>query len=609
MLRFPLAATLVLGLVTAEPILAATAALDDGAADERALDNLATFARVYGYVRFFHPSDEAAALDWDKFAMVGAETVRDAADPAALRAALLHLFAPIAPTLRLTTEPAPAATPAAANTGGPLIFWQYQGLSLTNQPGPYRQRRVVTDESRGDHAPLFKPATAPPPLVRTIAPGIVLWLPLALPVGTDGKTSPTPAAALAALQAEMDTIDFKALKEPDWRVRVAAVVSVWSVFQHFHPYLDLVGVKWDDALRPALRGALDDVSIEDYWATLMELVAKTHDGHGYAYVTPPGRGGIPIRVACIEDKIVVTGVADAAPFKKGDVIARLDGVPALEVMRQRERRASGSPQLSEFRALNQFGLGRAGSVARLEIERDGQTQEIAFTRTTEKRGYFFNPIGEFELPAFAEVRPGIFYVNLNSLDEAGLEEKLTRLAEARGVIFDWRWDGRKLDEKAKRIQPHTDIIAHLIDATIQASPMLTPQISVPDRAGWTYRESTWPVEPKAPRFKGRIVFINEPSVVSYGETCMAMIADYHLATLVGAPTAGTNGNVSFIPLPGGGRVMWTAMDVRKHDRSPFYNIGFVPDYPVPRTLAAVKAGRDEYLEKAISVIESATTKM
>src|SRR5262245_3193210 len=133
--------------------------------------------------------------------------------------------------------------------------------------------------------------------------------------------------------------------------------------------------------------------------------------------------------------------------------------------------------------------------------------------------------------------------------------------------------------------------------------MRTPQVVLPDRAGWTHRESSWPVVPKAPRLKGRIVFINVPSVVSYGETCMAMIADYGLATLVGAPTAGCNGNANHILLPGGLRIMWTGMEVLKHDRTPFYGTGFVPDYPVTRTINAVKEGRDEYLDKAIEVIE------
>jgi hypothetical protein len=30
------------------------------------LQNLETFSRLYGYVRWFHPSDEAQEIDWDK---------------------------------------------------------------------------------------------------------------------------------------------------------------------------------------------------------------------------------------------------------------------------------------------------------------------------------------------------------------------------------------------------------------------------------------------------------------------------------------------------------------------------------------------------------------
>jgi hypothetical protein len=427
-------------------------------------------------------------------------------------------------------------------------------------------------------------------------------LPLALPVDADGKTAAS-SPEFAALQAQLAGIDLKTLTPADCRLRVAGVVTVWNVFQHFHPYLDGIGVKWDEALEPALRRALRDQKGDDYYAILSELVAKSHDGHGYVYGPPAPRGEIPIRVAVVEDKLVVTGVADGAPFRKGDVIERFDSKPALDVLRDWERYASGGARLSEFRALNLFGQGPSGSVARLELTRDGAVEKIEFTRTPEHRSYFFNSIGEFQFPAFAEVRPGVLYVNLYSLSAGDLENKLSQLTSARGVIFDWRWDGRRVDDQTKQIQPHADIIPHLIDESIQASPMMIPQISLPDRAGWTYLKNTFLVQPKGPRFKSQIVFINEPSVVSYGETCMAMIADYHLAKLVGAPTAGCNGNASYIPLPGGFRVMWTGMEVRKHDRSPFYTIGFVPDYPVVRTVRAVKEGRDEYLEKAIEVIE------
>jgi C-terminal processing protease CtpA/Prc len=282
-------------------------------------------------------------------------------------------------------------------------------------------------------------------------------------------------------------------------------------------------------------------------------------------------------------------------------------VDALEYLREGERYVAGSPQVRRFRTLNQFGQGELGSVVKLEVQSDGEAKAIEIKREKNRRGYFFNRIGEFEFPTFAEVLPGILYVNLSSMDVTTWEAKLPQLVKARGVIFDQRVDGRTTDETLKYIEVHADVIPHLIDQTVQASPMLVPRITQPDRLGWSYRESTWPVQPKAPRLQGKIVFINEPSVVSYGETCTAMIVNYHLATLVGEPTAGTNGNVNFIPLPGGLRVMWTGMDVRKHDRTSFYGVGFAPDVPGRRTIEGVRQGRDEYLELAIEVIERAAS--
>jgi len=37
----------------------------------RQMNNQKTFAKLLGYVRYFYPGDEAAALDWEKFAVYG----------------------------------------------------------------------------------------------------------------------------------------------------------------------------------------------------------------------------------------------------------------------------------------------------------------------------------------------------------------------------------------------------------------------------------------------------------------------------------------------------------------------------------------------------------
>ena len=54
---------IVLALLPMVPVIAQT---------RQQTENLYTFARLYGYVRHFHPSDAAAVADWDNLAIYGA---------------------------------------------------------------------------------------------------------------------------------------------------------------------------------------------------------------------------------------------------------------------------------------------------------------------------------------------------------------------------------------------------------------------------------------------------------------------------------------------------------------------------------------------------------
>ena len=65
------------------------------------MDNLVAFTKLYGYVRYFHPSDEASNIDWDKFAIYGAGRVKGVQGMDELRRELEAIFLPIAPTLQI----------------------------------------------------------------------------------------------------------------------------------------------------------------------------------------------------------------------------------------------------------------------------------------------------------------------------------------------------------------------------------------------------------------------------------------------------------------------------------------------------------------------------
>jgi C-terminal processing protease CtpA/Prc len=116
------------------------------------------------------------------------------------------------------------------------------------------------------------------------------------------------------------------------------------------------------------------------------------------------------------------------------------------------------------------------------------------------------------------------------------------------------------------------------------------------------RRGEWNLAPRAPFFEARKAFITDGRAISYAESCLGIVEHYRLAEIVGAPTAGTNGNVNSIRLPGGFAVAFTGMKVLKHDGSQHHGVGIQPTIRVTPTRRAITAGRDELLERAIQAV-------
>ncbi len=117
-------------------------------AESAEMQALEAFARVYGYVRWFYPGDEAAKVDWDRFAVEGARRMLLVHEASDLGPALEALFAPVAFNLRLYTEGGQRpVTPLPAETSGlKVVAWQHYGARagsdrlVLQEPAPESRR-------------------------------------------------------------------------------------------------------------------------------------------------------------------------------------------------------------------------------------------------------------------------------------------------------------------------------------------------------------------------------------------------------------------------------------------------------------------------------------
>jgi hypothetical protein len=686
----------------------------------RALDNLCAFARLFGYVRYFHPGDDAASVDWDHFAAAAVDLVERAGDARALAATLSSLFQPVAAGVRVYPTATPPADEPPAPSTAPVRAWRhYGGGSDPDTPrGVYRSVRVTRGE-RGDggldltqhvdgkrlaQRRLAVRATvraeALPPdagaelfvqIVRYGASDLVIEEPIALAEwGEVTVTADIPddaalvilgagvrGAGRLALHAVSLTVDGEAAPllrnatlrerrtdglpcswlrgerpsrsvqyrvepdadsvclvgepriEPDFpdparpfrapldggvacvvplavaaggataavaragdarATRIASVIVAWNVIQHFHPVLD---GDWVAALRPALCRAAADRDDADLTRTLRELLVAARDGHARVGAPVPVDGRrLPIGWEWIEEQLIVTRVeAEArALVGRGDAVVTVAGRAARDALADVERAISAATaEARRWDGLHRLAAGSPGEEVALTIERpDGSRAAITLRRTL--------PVWPFDSDdrprPIAELRPGVVYVDLARVTDALVDEELPRLAAARGLVFD--------------VRGYPDVtlalLGHLIDAPIASPQWLLPITLAPDRTVVEHHPSEWHVDPIAPRFSAKAIFLADGRAMSYAETWLSLVEEHAIGEIVGARSAGSNGDVCHARLPSGHVISWTGLKVLKRDGSPFHGVGVRPTVAQARTRAGVVAGRDELLERALALL-------
>jgi C-terminal processing protease CtpA/Prc len=580
----------------------------------RGLDNLVAFTRLLGYVRYFHPSDQAAATDWDQFATDGIRAVEGAKSPEDLVRVLERMFHPIAPSVRIfPTGNAPANSAKEAAQGPPppkLLAWLHFGVGLGRSP-VYSSERVDLQSPKLNSGSKLRELARPDPnkpYAADLGGGVSCLIPIAL-VADEKGTIPRPDAgehARAAAPVAPRPPGFQPSGR-DRATRLAAVAIAWNIFQHFYPYFDVVEADWPAELRRAMTKAAEDPDERAFIVTLRNLVAALHDGHGGVYGPgAPSRTSFPpFGWDWGDGQLVITGVAaqGGGGLKPGDIVLEIDGKPTAEVLAGHESMISGATlQWRRDRFLTEAAGGSQNTEIVLKVRRafaksnttlkaDSATETIRVPRTLTKVAFL--SLREPRPAKIATIKPGVIYADLGRITQKDFDEAVPKLAEAHGIVFDLRG-------YPQGVSPQT--IGHLIDQPVTCAQWLIPVTFAPDRKDVGFAFSNWSVQPEAPRFKAKVAFLTDGRAISYAETYMGIIENYKLAEIVGSPTAGTNGNVNPLSLPGGYQITWTGMKVLKHDGSRHHGVGIQPTVKVLRTIRGITEGRDEVLERGVDLV-------
>jgi hypothetical protein len=108
--------------------------------------------------------------------------------------------------------------------------------------------------------------------------------------------------------------------------------------------------------------------------------------------------------------------------------------------------------------------------------------------------------------------------------------------------------------------------------------------------------------PQQPHYSGKVVILVDEITQSSAEYHSMGFRTAPGAIVIGSTTAGADGNVSTVPLPGGYSSYVSGIGVFYPDKRPTQRVGIVPDIVVAPTIEGIRAGRDELIEEAVRQI-------
>jgi len=523
------------------------------------IQNLATTGKVWGFLKYHHPLIIAGERHWDYD--------------------LLRVL------------PAILAAPDRATANAALAKW-IAGL------GPVKPCDCVKLNENDIHLRPRLAWLADKKLLGTELSASLQSIYANRPVSTKQfYVSLAPQVGNASFDHELS---YQTIKLPDPGFQILALYRFWNIIEYWFPYRDVVPEDWDKVLLDSLPKVALAKSPEAYQLAMMELIARVHDTHANLWssleVRPPtGACQLPVNVRFVEGVPVITEfaaqVGETSGLKRGDVITALDGVPSAKLVNQWKPYYAASNEPTRLRDIaRQMTRGNCGKTT-IGIKRDNSAIEISADRVPAKDLKDISYTHDLPGDTFRLLSKDVAYLKLSSVKMAEAAKYIESAAGTKGLIVDIR------------NYPSEFMVFALgslfVDQKTDFVRFTRGDLSNPGAFHWGAPLS---LEPQQPHYRGKVVILVDEVSQSQAEYTALAFRSSPRAVVIGSTTAGADGNVSAIPLPGGLRSMISGISVFYPDKKPTQRVGIIPDREVRPSIAGIRAGRDEVLEAAIREI-------
>jgi peptidase S41-like protein len=524
------------------------------------IDNLATLGKVWGFLKYHHPAIVSGQRHWDYDLFRILPRILAAADRTAANAALHTWIAGLGTITECTTTC--ASLKASDLYMKPDLDWiadeKLLGADLSQD-----LQRILRN--------------------RSVA-------------GNRFFVSQVPGVGNPQFDHEPA---YAGITMPDAGFQLLALYRFWNIIEYWYPNRDIIGENWDGVLAEFIPRIALAKTFDSYPLEMMALIARIHDTHANLWSSlgarpPVGNCQLPLVIRFAENSAVISGWGQAEPvpgLKIGDVILDLDGTPVSELVSRWTPYYADSNDPARLRDIARSMTRGACGDSSLRIRRENQTLTVNTPRVLPVTGnQLAGATHDLQGETFRKLSDDVAYLKLSSVKAADAARYIDSAQGTKGLIIDIR------------NYPSEFVVfalgSLLVEKPTEFARFTTGDLSNPGAFHWG---SPLSLTPQQPHYKGKVVILVDEISQSQAEyTTMAFRSAG--AVVIGSTTAGADGNVSEIPLPGRLRSMISGIGVFYPDKKPTQRVGIVRDIEVKPTIAGIRDGRDEVLEEALRQI-------
>jgi C-terminal processing protease CtpA/Prc len=527
------------------------------------IENLAVLGRVWGFAKYYHPAVARGDYNWD------AELLRVL--PKVLASKDLKARSEVLGTWLTGLGPVPACRSCREPDSTrlqPDLAW----LGDKSQLSPALSQQLVYLRRNRSQGPNYYVRPAPS---------------VGNPIFTHEEAYASPAT-------------------PDDGLRLLALFRYWNMIDYYFPYRYAIGEDWQRVLPEFIPQFVAARSPEQYRLTALALIARIHDTHANVFSDKilseyKGNYQAPLWLRFVEGQATVAGYYDAAlgaasTLKPGDVIVQVDGQPVTDIVKARQPITPASNEPTQLRNVARDLLRGSTAQVALVVRRAGREFPVSVGRV---------PMGQLnqqvaygtpdpQAPAWKLLPGNIGYLALGTIKNADLPGIMDKAKGTKGLVIDIR-------------NYPSEFVVFTLSKYLLDKPQAFVRFSQldPKYPGFfNSRTGQKVVSGPGAAYPGKVMILIDEISQSQAEYTTMALRTAPRATVVGSTTAGADGNVSSIVLPGNIRTAISGLGIYYPDGRETQRVGIVPDVEAKPTIKGITEGRDEVLEKAVQLIEA-----